>query len=728
MRHHPHFLNEMVLLTTARLRDKVPAISAAHLYAHLRRVGEDIAVERDVTTFNAMLSGLKGTKKAGKAAAIGEEELRVAHIVFQDMVKEGVTPDHFTMSTLFHMCGSARSLSFTDAFLNKAKTLFAFEPNVVSGTALANAYAKCGELGRVEHVVHEMRSRGLLLNEWTYGAMISVYNQKKLHNRVKQCFHEAVESASVRVNQFLVSGMLASCLRERDVHFVRGVYEIMERESVIPTDELLFTMLETAVRGADIALGIEVLFHWAPKHGVLAVTPQMCAKLIAAGKQAQTTAQHTAADVRKVVARMTDAGVAPTVGVLNALISTYVRLGLHSEARRVLEEDFGRYGMTPDVVTYNTLIHGLGTSNRPELAMKVVQVMRKRGVEPNATTYNVMVDLLLERKHLGLATLMAEDLGTREWGESKGMTVSAQLKLLRASKKGGHALDLYRECVRREVELDSTSYGVLLCTLFECGMESEAMGIIGRLFVNKAVTCGIANVVMEQWSRRDGCAERCLVLLEKMKRCRVAPDEITYTTLIKALSRASLVDRAFRLLGEMQDVGIGMGDTRVWSALIDACSKNGQWERGFEVLQSMRMGSEDGMVPEPSVECYNSGLYGAGMNGEWETVVEIWKMAREKETWDGVTLSVMGSCVLKNRFKIEEWGVVREVYEGMNEWMQGEKRSKTEIRKVVKKMGRLRWLLEVSVEGKRLKRGAGGKGGGVEGEIEEEGEEEGEEE
>lgn len=693
------------------------------LYARLRRVGEGIPVERDVTNFNAMLSGLKGRNKRGKSAAVREEDLRVANVVFEDMVKEGVKPDHFTMSTLFYMCGSARSLSFTETFLKKARRLIAFEPNVVSGTALANAYAKCGEMGKVEDVVHDMKRRGLSLNEWTYAAMISVYNQKKLHTRVKQCFREAVESASIQVNQFLVSGVLVSCLRERDVQSVRWIYEIMERESVTATNELLFMMLEIAVRGADIVLGIEVLFHWAPKHSMLAVTPQMCAKLIAAGKQAQTTAQDTLANVRRVVVRMTEAGVAPTVGVLNALISTYVRLGLHSEARQVLEEDFSRYGLTPDVVTYNTLIHGLGMSNRPELAMKVVQVMRKRGVEPNATTYNVMVDLLLEHKHLGMATLMAEDLGKQGWGESIGITVSAQLKLLRASKKGDQALNLYRECMRRKVELDSTSYGVLLCTLFECGLESEAMGIFGRLFVNKVVTCGIANVVMEQWSQRDGRAENCLLLLEKMKRCGIAPNEITYTTLIKAMSRASLVDRAFRLLGETQDVGIGIGDRRLWSALIDTCNKNGQWERGLEVLRSMRMGNEDGLVPEPSVECYNAVLYGAGMNGGWGTVAEVWGMVRKKNVRDGVTLSVMGSCVLKNRFKIENWGVVREVYEEMKKWMQEERGRKTEVRKIEKKMGRLRWLLEVAVEGKRLKQGIRSKVTGVE-KMEQEEEEE----
>lgn len=704
--HNPQFLNETILLTVACLQDTKPGISAVQLYTQLRRVAEAIPARADATTFNAILSGLKGRGKEGKGSGIGEEELKVAEVVFEDMVKEAVCPDHFTMSILFYICGSAKSLFYTDRFLQRVRKYFAFELNVISGTALVNAYAKCGEMGKAEETVTYMKENGLEPSEWTYGVMISAYIQKRSHNRAKQWFREAVESVSVHINQFLVSNVLASCMKEGDAQFVRWVYEVMIRKSVAVTEELLSVMFETAVRGGDINLGIEILFEWRPKHGVVAATPELCARLIAVGHQAQTSVQERARSVGRVVPRMVKGGLKPTVEVLNALISTYVKLELHADARRVLEEDFSQYGTAPNVVTYNTLIHGLGKLSRPELVVKVVQVMRKRGVEPNEATFNVMMDILLEHRHSGLAALFAENFGKEGWKEKQGMTVSAQFKLFRASKKGNEALELYRKCVRRKVEPDAISYGVLMCTLYECGMESETRGILGRLFVNRDVTCGIANVVMEQWSRGDECAERCLLLLEKMKRCEIAPDEMTYTTLIKALSRAGLVERAFRVLGEMQDVGLGMGGGHVWSALIDACGKNGQWERGVDVLRSMRAGNRDGTVPRPSVECYNAGLYGAGMHGEWQAVVEVWEMVKEEGLWNGVTLSVMGSCVLKNRFKIAKWRVVREVFKAMNEWMEGEKGNKTEITRVKKKMARVQWLLERAVEGKRLKRGA----------------------
>eukprot|EP00177_Eucheuma_denticulatum_P002740 GFKZ01004929.1.p1 GENE.GFKZ01004929.1~~GFKZ01004929.1.p1 ORF type:complete len:846 (-),score=118.12 GFKZ01004929.1:302-2797(-) len=721
----PFFLNELILVRIAQLRQRKPPLTANELYADLCRIADASPARRSTTTYNSMLSGLKGNRRVAGKEVVGEGELRVAVRLMNDMLQRECYPDQFTMSTLFQMCATAKSLTFAEYFLGTAREKFSFQPDVISGTSLLNAFVKCGELSRLEEVYEEMKGRGVIVNERAYALIISAYYQKGHHDKVIKCFEEVLESNSLQLNAFLISGVIASCVRAKDTDGVKLVYDAILKESVPLTEFLLLSMFEVAIRKGDMTFGSEILFDWGATHGLPVVSPQSCSKLIAVGKKSsKASVQQTVVEVRRIVTRMkNEAGVMPTVAVFNALISTYVKLGLLAEARRVLEVDFAEHGLTPDIVTYNTLIHGFGMSSRPELALKALQVMKRRGIQPNDATYNIMADLVLEHKHFDLSKLMSTDAEADDGAGINADSVAAQFKILRGSKSGDRTIELYRRCVQSGVRLESVVYGLILSTLVECGLMDEAKGIVGFLFVHKRLTTELANVMIELWKRWDEGGKFGMRMLEKLKQLGIAPDEITYTSVIVASSRNGLLDRAFRLLGEMQDVGLTLRDTHAWCAIIDGCGKCGQWERGLEVLKSMRAGKGGGMVPKASLECYNAGLYGAGMCGGWDGVMEIWGLMGEEGLCDGVSLSAMGSCVLKNRFRIREWGVVREVYEKMERWVEMGEGRKAEVKKLERKMVRMKWLLDVAVEGRRLKRGAGNKVCGV-GEEEEEEEEE----
>ncbi|XP_047965290.1 pentatricopeptide repeat-containing protein At1g64583, mitochondrial-like [Salvia hispanica] len=56
--------------------------------------------------------------------------------------------------------------------------------------------------------------------------------------------------------------------------------------------------------------------------------------------------------------------------------------------------------LAANTITYNTIIHGLCSTNRFVDALTLVDEMREKGVLPNRVTYNVIVRSLLRRKKL----------------------------------------------------------------------------------------------------------------------------------------------------------------------------------------------------------------------------------------------------------------------------------------------------------------------------------------
>lgn len=678
------YLNELILISIARLRAINPFLSVQEVRAALNHVLKKSSAPCDSRTLNAILTGIKAVAKGDKV------ELEAANDIMENLVGRGVRPDHFTMSILFQMCAASRNLEFTEMFRQRANELIGrgatFRPNVQSGTSLMNAYVKCDQGNKAEEVFDEMKRRGVVLNEFSYCVLISYYYHCGQHEKVLEAFKEAVNCSAVQINQHLLSGVLASCTRAKDNKSARWVYDLMVKSGVKGEESMKQGLLQTAIKAGDLAMGRDVLFNWMTDREV---TPAMCGKLIAAGKRSRPDeTERLVKELRALIDTMKEHRVEITTSVLNSLVSTYVKFGLLNEARMVLHE-FAEHGLKPDVVTYNTLLHGLGVGKKPELAMKVIEIMKRQGVRPNEATYHVLMDLLLEHKNLDMAAVISDDWKMGKDGEGD-TSASARFKLFRASKDVKGMLNLYRECIEKNIDLDEVTYGTILWTLLKCGEEHEALGIIGRLFVKGEMTSGLANTILEYWSRKDDGWTQCIQMLDKMKGVGLVPDEITYGCVMVGFCSAGKLNRAFRLISEIQDVGLVMQKLHVWCALINACGQHGQWERGVELLRSMERSG-----PRPGVECYNAGLYAAGMGGGWKGLLVVWDMMKERKVWDAVSMGALGSGILKNRLVIQDWDVVREVYDEMGKWT-----GKGGGRRLEKKRERVKWLLDMVEEGK----------------------------
>lgn len=76
-----------------------------------------------------------------------------------------------------------------------------------------------------------------------------------------------------------------------------------------------------------------------------------------------------------------------------AMMDMYEKVGKPSEAARVWRALVERRGVhTRAVYTYNRLLDGLGKQGLFEEAMEMVDDMKSRGVQPDTTTYNILIN------------------------------------------------------------------------------------------------------------------------------------------------------------------------------------------------------------------------------------------------------------------------------------------------------------------------------------------------
>lgn len=719
-RRHVVYANELVHLTAAlqlnQLRDSPSRVSnAAHLWQLLWKLFERCAVAPDTSSFNALFSALRLWQRAVEDDTV----LQVAQLGFDRMNHLHLVPDHFTMSILFNLCHTPQHIHYANMFERHATTRHNFVPNVISGCAMLNAYAKASSFTDVNRVISLLKAAAVPFNERIYTVIISAFLKQGHHARVLHHFNLAINSQHVKPSVYLFSGALTSCLRVRDANNALRILHQMRRTQVHPTKPILNLIFELALRTAHFRIGLAYLLEWAPQ-SALVCNHSHYDRIISSWKRAQTHVPQTVQAVHTLLDHIESApDINPQTSTYNAAMSTLISLGHFERAQQIAFQRIPSRNLSPDTVTYNTLIHCYGKAGQPDRAFQVIQIMKQNDVQPNQVTYNTIIEVMLSFRQIDRVKSLLSQVNDDPRLEMDEIVRCSQLKLYRIEKDVRSALRLHAFTQQIGKPLDSMAYCLLLTILFECGHREQAVSLFGWLLWKAATEARIYNVMIDNMASADDNCEASVRLFNHMKRKGILPNTITYTIMIRAYSKAGLLDRAFRMLSEMQDVGLAMSDLYAWTALMDGCRRLGQWQRAVELLRFMQTrnaSSECSLVPRPSTACYNVALYAAGIGGhDWKEALSIFESLLDDDVYrpDAVTFSAMASIILQNRRDISEWHIVQRVCDSIEELatadlarprvveqkrIEGSNRKLDipERKKLLTKLGRLKALIEKS--------------------------------
>jgi pentatricopeptide repeat protein len=94
---------------------------------------------------------------------------------------------------------------------------------------------------------------------------------------------------------------------------------------------------------------------------------------------------------------LTDSRADPGIITCNILINAYCR-ACNIEGAYMLFEELQKNGLSPDCVTYRTLIKGLYIVDREEEAFNIFKHMREAGREPTLSVYKTLMTWLCKKR------------------------------------------------------------------------------------------------------------------------------------------------------------------------------------------------------------------------------------------------------------------------------------------------------------------------------------------
>ena len=213
-----------------------------------------------------------------------------------------------------------------------------------------------------------------------------------------------------------------------------------------------------------------------------------------------------------------------------------------------------------EMVAANALIHMLVVIGKVQQAFKAYVEMRRRGLAADATTFNSLI-----------------------WGCGR---VGQEQR----------ALKVYDEMVKFGLEPDEVTYGVLLDLHATAGAPDEGM----RVFIQMKEAGIVPNVrhytsLINAYSKAgtQESVERAFLFYKVMKSAGIQATEITLSCLIDACRRASDVDRAFEIFGEIVgDLGVVPG-RGTFMHLLKIGKASGRVEEALDLILALSGGRQE---------------------------------------------------------------------------------------------------------------------------------------
>ncbi|KAI0488963.1 hypothetical protein KFK09_028802 [Dendrobium nobile] len=190
----------------------------------------------------------------------------------------------------------------------------------------------------------------------------------------------------------------------------------------------------------------------------------------------------TALDVLK---EMVDSGLEPTLTTYNILLKGYFRAGQLKEGwefflqmkKRGRKEGSGCW---PDVVSYTTVVHGLGVAGQTENARKVFDEMIVEGCLPSVATYNALIQVLCKKDCIQNALLVFDEMLRRGYTPNV-TTYNVLIRGLCHGSEMGRAMEFMDRMRQEGCRPNVQTYNVVIRHWCEEGEIEKALELLGMM-------------------------------------------------------------------------------------------------------------------------------------------------------------------------------------------------------------------------------------------------------
>ncbi|KAJ8769212.1 hypothetical protein K2173_000987 [Erythroxylum novogranatense] len=278
--------------------------------------------------------------------------------VFDEFLKMGLRPDHFTMPPLLKASAGIKDRRL-GWMLHGFVVSFGFERYVVVGTSVMEFYLKCGEFDDAKRLFVNM----VYKDSGAWNLIISGFGRAGLFLEALDLFRDMLKEDRLKVDAMTVSGVLNACGGEGDLMKGREIHGKVVKSTFFACDIATYNSLIDMYAKCGCLHNSEKVFRNMHDVNVVTWTTMIsCYGIHGKGNEALALFQ-----------RMKDFGFSPNPVTLTAVLASCSHSGLINPGREIFCSMLTDYGFQPCSEHYACMTDLLGRSGHLEEALRLAQ-------------------------------------------------------------------------------------------------------------------------------------------------------------------------------------------------------------------------------------------------------------------------------------------------------------------------------------------------------------------
>ncbi|KAI3456435.1 hypothetical protein Pfo_013098 [Paulownia fortunei] len=275
-------------------------------------------------------------------------------------------------------------------------------------------------------------------------------------------------------------------------------------------------------------------------------------------------------DAVKLFDEMPDMGIERNVKTLNSLLFSCVLGGEYGEMKRVFREFPRKYGLEPNLDTYNTILKGFCESGSANEAHSILAEMERKSIKPNATTFaTVIAGFYKEENYSDVGKMMTL---MKKYSMEPGISIyNVRIQSLCKLKRSAEAKALLDGILSRGMKPNCMTYGHLIY-----GFCREGKLVVAKSLFKEMVERGLKpeaecyfTLVYYLCQGRD--FEAALGLCKECMSKGWVPKITTMKSLVDGLVSIEKVNEAREIIGQVKVKFSRNADS--WSEIEDGLPK-----------------------------------------------------------------------------------------------------------------------------------------------------------
>ncbi|KAG2589399.1 pentatricopeptide repeat-containing protein At1g10910, chloroplastic-like [Panicum virgatum] len=289
--------------------------------------------------------------------------------LYDEMIREGLSPDPFTYSTLLSGC-----------------------------MKLKQGYTKAMGL------ISEMKSRGLQMDSVIYGTLLAICAS---HNYCEEAevYFQKMKDEGHSPNLFHYSSLLNAYSENADYGKAEMLMKDLRSSGLTPNKVMLTTLLKVYSKGGIFEKAKELLTELEASGFAQDEMPYciLIDGLVKGGK---------IEEAQMLFSEMKGKGVKSDGYAFSIMISALHRGGHHQESKQLAKE-FETENASYDLVMLNTSLRTYCSTNDMESVMRMLKKMDELNISPDNITFNTLIRYFCNAKVYHLAYKTIEDMHTK---------------------------------------------------------------------------------------------------------------------------------------------------------------------------------------------------------------------------------------------------------------------------------------------------------------------------